>query len=111
MSTIFAKILKGEVPCDKVYEDEFCISFRDINPIAPMHLLVIPREEISQLDHMSAEQESLVGHLMRVAGIVAKQEGFEDFRVMVNNGASAGQTVFHLHLHVLGGVTLNWPPG
>jgi histidine triad (HIT) family protein len=111
MSTIFAKILKGEIPCDKVYEDEFCISFRDINPIAPMHLLVIPREEISQLDHMSAEQESLVGHLMRVAGIVAKQEGFEDFRVMVNNGASAGQTVFHLHLHVLGGVTLNWPPG
>lgn len=111
MSTIFAQILKGEIPCDKVYEDELCISFRDINPIAPMHLLVIPREEISQLDHMSAEQESLVGHLMRVAGIVAKQEGFEDFRVMVNNGASAGQTVFHLHLHVLGGVTLNWPPG
>ena len=110
MSTIFSRILKGEIPCDKVYEDDLCISFRDINPIAPMHLLVIPKVEISQLDQMSVEQETLVGHLMRVAGIVAKQEGFDDFRVMVNNGAGAGQTVFHLHLHVLGGFTQSWPP-
>ena len=111
MSTIFAKILRGELPCDCIYEDEVCIAFRDINPAAPTHFLVIPRIEIAQLDQMSEEQEPLVGHLMRVAGIVAQQQGLDDFRVAVNNGAGAGQTVFHLHLHVIGGRALTWPPG
>jgi histidine triad (HIT) family protein len=111
MTTIFGKILEGEIPCDLVYEDELCIAFRDINPTAPMHILVIPRDEIAQLNRMTAEQEPLIGHLMRVAGIVAKQEGYDDFRVVVNNGAGAGQTVFHLHLHVIGGRSLNWPAG
>ena len=111
MGTIFSKILSGEIPADTVYSDEQCIAFRDINPTAPVHILVIPRQEIAKLNQMSEDQESLVGHLMRVAGIVAKQEGYDDFRVIVNNGAGAGQTVFHLHLHVIAGRSLNWPPG
>ena len=111
MSTIFSKILRGEIPCDQVYEDELCIAFRDINPVAPTHLLVIPREEIAELSQMTEEHEGLVGHMMRVTGIVAKQEGLSDYRVIVNSGAGAGQTVFHLHLHVVGGRGLSWPPG
>ena len=111
MTTIFSKILAGELPCDSVYEDELCLAFRDINPVAPMHILVIPKIEIPQLDQMTEAQENLVGHLMRVTGIVARQEGYSDYRVLVNNGAGAGQTVFHLHLHVIGGRSLSWPPG
>ena len=111
MSTIFSKILAGELPCDSVYEDERCLAFRDINPVASTHILVIPKKPIAQLDQMEEEDEGLVGHLMRVATIVAQQEGLEAFRLVVNNGAGAGQTVFHLHLHVIGGRSLNWPPG
>ncbi|MBV70273.1 MAG: histidine triad nucleotide-binding protein [Myxococcales bacterium] len=111
MSTIFSKIIAGEIPSDQVYSDDRCIAFRDINPTAPVHILVIPRQEIAQLGHMTEDHEGLVGHLMRVAGIVARQEGYEDFRVIINNGAGAGQTVFHLHLHVVAGRTLSWPPG
>lgn len=111
MSTIFGKILRGEIPSDRVYEDDRCIAFRDINPTAPTHILVIPRKELPRLDAMDAGDEALVGHLMRVATLVAKSEGLDDFRVVVNNGAGAGQTVFHLHLHVIGGRSLTWPPG
>jgi len=111
MATIFSRILSGEIPSDKIYQDEHCIAFRDINPVAPMHILVIPRTEIAQLDQMTAEDEQLVGHLMRVSAVVAKQEGLDDFRLVVNNGVGAGQTVFHLHLHVIGGRALSWPPG
>ncbi len=111
MATIFSRILSGEIPSDRVYEDEYCIAFRDINPAAPMHILVIPRKEIAQLDQMSPDDAPLVGHLMSVASRVAQQEGFNDFRLVVNNGAGAGQTVFHLHLHVIGGRPLSWPPG
>lgn len=111
MSTIFGKILAGEIPSDRVYEDDQCIAFRDINPAAPTHLLVIPRKEIPRLAAMSADDEPLVGHLMRVATLVAKQEGLSDYRLVVNNGAGAGQTVFHLHIHVIGGRSLSWPPG
>ena len=111
MSTIFSKIISGELPSDTVYSDDLCVAFRDINPVAPMHILVIPRKELSRLDEMDEVDENLVGHLMRVATLVAKQEGYDDFRVLVNNGAGAGQTVFHLHLHVIGGRSLSWPPG
>ncbi len=111
MPTIFSKILSGELPCDAVYEDDLCLAFRDINPTAPMHILVIPKVEIAQLDQMTEAQEPLIGHLMRVTSIVAQQEGLSDYRVIVNNGAGAGQTVFHLHLHVIGGRGLTWPPG
>ncbi len=111
MSTIFSRILKGEIPSDRVYEDEQCIAFRDINPVAPTHILVIPRKEIPRLDAMEESDEALVGHLMYVATKVAKAEGLSDFRLIVNNGAGAGQTVFHLHLHVVGGRSVTWPPG
>ena len=111
MTTIFSKILSGEIPSDRVYEDEQCVAFRDINPVAPMHILVIPRKELPRLDAMEPEDEPCVGHLMRVAAQVAKAEGFKDFRLVINNGAKAGQTVFHLHLHVIGGRGLSWPPG
>ncbi len=109
--TIFGKILAGEIPADRVYEDEQCIAFRDINPAAPTHVLVIPRKEIPRLDAMQEADEPLVGHLLRVATLVAKQEGLEDFRLVVNNGEGAGQTVFHLHVHVIGGRPVAWPPG
>lgn len=111
MSTIFGKILRGEIPSDRVYEDDACIAFRDIHPGAPTHILVIPRKEIPRLDAMDEADEPLIGHLMRVATLVAKSEGLSDFRVVVNNGAGAGQSVFHLHLHVIGGRPLHWPPG
>lgn len=111
MPTIFSKIISGDIPSDKVYEDDQCIAFRDINPAAPTHILVIPRKEIPRLDAAEAEDEALVGHLMRVATLVAKQEGLSDFRTVINNGAGAGQTVFHLHVHVIGGRALAWPPG
>lgn len=111
MSTIFGKILAGEIPSDRVYEDDQCIAFRDINPAAPTHILVIPRKEIARLGAMRADDEPLVGHLMRVATLVAKKEGLSDYRLVINNGAGAGQTVFHLHIHVIGGRSLSWPPG
>lgn len=111
MSTIFKKIIDKEIPATVVYEDAQCLAFRDINPAAPTHVLVIPKKEIAQLDQMSPEDAPLVGHLMYVATLVAKQEQLEGFRLVVNNGAAAGQTVFHLHLHVIGGRSLKWPPG
>jgi histidine triad (HIT) family protein len=111
VSTIFGKILRGEIPADLVYEDDRCIAFRDINPVAPTHVLVIPRQEIARLDRMTEADEPLVGHLMKVAAEVAKQEGLSDFRVVVNNGPGSGQTVWHLHVHVIGGRSLSWPPG
>jgi len=109
--TLFAKIARGELPADIVYEDDLALAFRDINPQAPSHLLVIPRKPIERLSYAEDADAELLGHLMGVARKVAAQEGLADFRVVVNDGAGAGQTVFHLHLHVLGGRPLGWPPG
>ena len=109
--TIFGQIARGELPADIVYRDDRALAFRDVNPQAPSHLLVIPRKPIAKLAEAEDGDEALLGHLMRVAVAVAKQEGLDDFRVVVNNGAGAGQTVFHLHLHVIGGRALGWPPG
>ena len=109
--TIFGQIARGEIPADLIYEDDRALAFRDINPQAPTHVLVIPRKAIATLSAAQDGDEALLGHLMRVASRVAEQEGLEDFRVVVNNGAGAGQTVFHLHLHVIGGRALSWPPG
>ena len=109
--TIFGKISRGEAQADIVYEDDRALAFRDMSPQAPCHLLVIPRKPIPQLSDALAEDEALLGHLMRVAHKVAGQEGLSDYRVVLNNGAGAGQTVFHLHLHVVGGRPLGWPPG
>ena len=109
--TIFGKILRGEISCDEVYSDEQCLAFRDVAPQAPVHLLVIPRKPIESLRSASADDASLLGHLLLVAARVANQEGLEDWRTVINSGAGAGQTVFHLHVHVIGGRPLAWPPG
>ena len=109
--TLFARIARGELPAEIVYEDDRALAFRDIHPQAPTHLLVIPRKPIARLSEAGEEDTALLGHLMAVAAKVAAQEGLEDWRLVVNDGAGAGQTVFHLHLHVLGGRGLGWPPG
>ena len=109
--TIFGKILRGEIPCDEVYSDDQCLAFRDIAPQAPVHVLVIPRQPIESLRSADAADEALLGHLLTVAARVAKQEGLTDFRTVINSGEAAGQTVFHLHVHVIGGRPLAWPPG
>ncbi|HCO61023.1 MAG TPA: histidine triad nucleotide-binding protein [Porticoccaceae bacterium] len=102
--TLFTKIINRELPADIVYEDEHCIAIKDIAPKAPVHLLVIPRKPIPRLADASEEDKALLGHVMIAAGEIARQAGVEEaFRVIVNNGADAGQTVFHLHLHILGG--------
>ena len=109
--TIFARILRGEIPCDEVYSDDHCLAFRDVAPQAPVHVLVIPREPIPSLREAQEQHASLLGHLMLVAARVAQQEGLDDWRTVINTGAAAGQTVFHLHVHVMGGRPLAWPPG
>jgi histidine triad (HIT) family protein len=109
--TIFGRILRGEIPCDAVHSDELCLAFRDVNPQAPVHVLVIPREPIVNLAEARPGQEALLGHLLLVAAQVARQEGLEGWRAVINSGAAAGQTVFHLHVHVIGGRPMAWPPG
>jgi histidine triad (HIT) family protein len=109
--TIFGRILRGEIPCDQVYSDDRCLAFRDVAPQAPVHLLVIPREPLVSLAEAGPEHEPLLGHLLLVAAQVARQEGLEAWRTVINSGADAGQTVFHLHVHVIGGRPLAWPPG
>jgi histidine triad (HIT) family protein len=109
--TLFQKIADGELPADILHEDEQCIALRDINPQAPTHFLVVPRKPIPRPDAIEAEDAALVGHLFVVARDVASREGITDYRLVMNNGADAGQTVFHIHLHVLGGRKLTWPPG
>jgi histidine triad (HIT) family protein len=109
--TIFGKISRGELPADVVYEDDRALAFRDVNPQAPTHLLVIPRKPIEKLAAAEEADEALLGHLMLVARKVAADAGLEHWRLVVNNGAQAGQSVFHLHLHVLGGRAMGWPPG
>ncbi len=109
--TIFGRIARGEIPADIVFEDDRCVVFRDIAPQAPTHLLVIPRQPIERLSRAAEADETLLGHLLRVAARAARDAGLTDFRLVVNDGADAGQTVFHLHVHVLGGRALAWPPG
>jgi histidine triad (HIT) family protein len=113
MDCLFCRIIAGEIPADIVHTDERSLAFRDINPQAPTHILVIPREHTESLDDATQRDESTLGHLLRVAARVANQEGLSEggYRTVINTGAGAGQSVFHLHLHVLGGRQLNWPPG
>lgn len=104
MSTIFGKIIDGELPADKLYEDEHCIVIRDISPQAPVHVLIIPRKAIARVVDAQQDDQALLGHLLLVAGKVAEQLGVQDaFRLVINNGEGAGQTVFHLHVHLLAG--------
>jgi len=110
--TIFGKILRKEIPCTFIYEDDKCVAFNDLNPQAPKHFLVIPRKTISQLSKSEEADEGILGHLMYVAQKVAKQEGLDKgFRLVVNDGQDGAQSVYHLHLHVLGGRQMEWPPG
>ncbi|MGD1936373.1 MAG: histidine triad nucleotide-binding protein [Cyanophyceae cyanobacterium] len=110
--TIFGKIIRKEIPADIVYEDDQCLAFRDINPQAPVHLLVIPKVRIESLETATSEQGALLGHLMIVIQKVAAEAGLKNgYRVVTNIGAEGGQTVPHLHFHLLGGRNLSWPPG
>lgn len=109
--TIFAKIIDRELPAKLAYEDDRCIAIHDIQPAAPTHLLIIPKKPIDRIASMTSEDEALVGHLCFVAGELARRAGLADFRLVVNNGAGAGQSVFHLHVHLLAGRPLEWPPG
>lgn len=108
---LFCKILAGDIPADKLFEDDDVLAFRDIAPQAPVHFLVIPKKHISGPGGVSEDDERLIGKVMRVGHQVAKQEGVEQYRVVFNNGAEAGQTVFHIHMHILGGRSMQWPPG
>ena len=110
---IFCKIVAGGIPAAKVYEDDRALAFRDINPQAPTHALVIPRKHVASLNEATEDDRDLLGHLLLVAARVAREAGHAEggFRTVVNTGAQAGQTVFHVHVHVLGGRALTWPPG
>jgi histidine triad (HIT) family protein len=109
---LFCRIIKGEIPSKKVYEDDRTYVFEDINPQAPTHLLIIPRKHIVGLKEAAAEDAELLGYCQLVAAKLARERGIEDgYRTVYNVGAKAGQSVFHLHLHLLGGRVLRWPPG
>lgn len=111
--TIFGKIIRREIPADILYEDDLCLAFRDVNPQAPTHVLVIPKKPLTDLSAASTEDKALLGHLLITVKDVAAQLGLTEsgYRVVINTGKDGGQTVFHLHLHILGGRSLQWPPG
>lgn len=110
--TLFSKIIDREIPADIVYEDDDCLAFRDINPQAPQHILVIPKKPLAQLSETGDDDQSLLGHLLLAANRVAADQGIGNaYRLVINNGADAGQSVFHLHVHILGGRSFTWPPG
>ena len=111
--TIFGKILRREIKADVVHEDVHCLAFRDINPQAPLHVLLIPTRHIPQLSKAKEEERTLLGHLLWAAAEVARKLGFGEggYRIVINDGERAGQSVFHLHLHLLAGRSFAWPPG
>lgn len=110
--TLFLKIINREIPADIIYEDDLCLAFRDISPQAPLHVLLIPKKPISMLADGQSEDQALLGHMMLKVGEIASNEGYGDaFRVVINNGEKSGQTVFHLHVHILAGRPFSWPPG
>ena len=113
MSCLFCRIAAGEIPASIVYQDDRVIAFNDINPQARMHVLVVPKRHIATLNDLSTEDDDLVGEMVRRAAAIASEAGYGEsgFRTVFNTNADAGQTVFHIHLHVLGGRSLAWPPG
>lgn len=113
MSCLFCKIIAGDIPADKVYEDEQVLAFRDINPAAPTHVLIIPKKHIETLNHAEVEDEAVLGHMMLVGQKIAAQEGVEEdgYRLVMNTNRGGGQSVYHIHLHLLAGRSLQWPPG
>jgi len=110
-SNVFARILRGEIPAPLLHEDDRCVAFRDVNPQAPLHALVIPKQALRGLVDAGPEDEATLGHLLLVGRNLAAKLGYPDARYVINHGAGAGQTVFHLHVHVLAGRPLAWPPG
>jgi histidine triad (HIT) family protein len=110
---LFCKIIAGEIPAEFVHQDDLCVAIQDINPQAPTHVLVLPLEHMESLDEASQRDEGLLGHLLRVAARMANDAGHGDtgYRTVVNTGAGAGQSVPHLHVHMLGGRPMQWPPG
>jgi histidine triad (HIT) family protein len=112
MACLFCKIVAGEIPSKKVFEDDLTYAFRDINPQAPTHVLVVPRKHIASLVEAEAADEALIGYLHLVAGRIAASEGLaKGFRTVINTGSDGGQTVDHLHVHLMGGRGMSWPPG
>jgi histidine triad (HIT) family protein len=110
--TVFGKIARGEIPANIVYEDDLAIAFKDTSPQAPTHILVIPKQPIPQLDAATEADRDLLGHLLLTAKTVAQQAGLKNgYRLVINNGEDGGQTVSHLHLHILGDRPMGWPPG
>jgi histidine triad (HIT) family protein len=110
--TIFTKIISREIPADIIYEDDLCLAFRDINAQAPTHVLIIPKEQIASLDDMNSSHQEIMGHLLLKVPEIAKSLGLIDgYRIAVNCGEDGGQSVDHLHIHLLGGRKMNWPPG
>ncbi len=110
--TIFSKIIRREIPAEIVYEDDLTLAFKDITPQAPVHILVIPKKPLPQLSAAESEDHALMGHLLLTAKRVAEQVGLDNgYRLVINNGPDGGQTVYHLHLHILGGRPMQWPPG
>lgn len=108
---LFCKIVAGQIPSKKVYEDEQIVAFEDIAPKAPTHILLVPRKHISKLADLTAEDTTLVGEIALRSAAIASERGLSDFRLVANNGQGAGQSVFHLHFHLLGGRRMRWPPG
>lgn len=110
--TLFSKIINREIQADIIFEDDLCLAFKDIHPQAPTHILLIPKKPLPRLVDATPDDLALLGHLMLKVGDICRQLGIEDaFRLVTNNGADAGQSVFHLHLHILAGRAMQWPPG
>jgi histidine triad (HIT) family protein len=110
--TIFDKIIKRQIPADIVYEDDLCLAFRDVNPQAPVHILLIPKMSLDMLSNAEAQHQALLGHMLLAVGRITRELKIDGaFRLVVNNGADSGQTVFHLHMHILSGRKFQWPPG
>ena len=110
---LFCKIIAGDIPSEKIYEDDNVLAFRDISPVAPLHALIIPKKHIATINDIEPQDAETVGQLFLAAKIIAKQEGYTDagYRTVMNCGEAAGQTVFNIHLHLLAGRDLDWPPG
>ena len=110
--SIFTKILDGEIPGDILFEDEVCFAIKDINPQAPIHILIIPKKAVEKVSDAESDDKEMLGHLLLVSKEIANEQGLNDnYRLIINNGAKAGQSVYHIHVHLLGGRSLNWPPG
>jgi histidine triad (HIT) family protein len=110
---IFAKIIRKEIPAKTVYEDDRTLAFRDVNPKAPVHILIVPKKDLARMSEAQSGDEPLLGHLLTVGAEIARKEGIDctGYRLVINNGAHAGESVPHLHVHLLGGRPMDWPPG